>query len=58
MRETKEQFEKLTGGKVFEGYGLSEAPTATHCNPLAGREQDRLHRHAIAGCGMQDHQPG
>jgi len=30
LRETKEQFEKLTGGKVFEGYGLSEAPTATH----------------------------
>jgi long-chain acyl-CoA synthetase len=36
MRETKEQFEKLTGGKVFEGYGLSEAPTATHLNPLLG----------------------
>ncbi|MBK8616578.1 MAG: long-chain fatty acid--CoA ligase [Anaerolineales bacterium] len=39
MRETKEQFEKLTGGKVFEGYGLSEAPTATHCNPLAGENK-------------------
>lgn len=36
MRETKDQFEKLTGGKVFEGYGLSEAPTGTHCNPLMG----------------------
>ena len=36
MRETKEQFEQLTGGKVFEGYGLSEAPTGTHCNPLLG----------------------
>ena len=36
MRETKEQFERLTGGKVFEGYGLSEAPTGTHCNPLLG----------------------
>jgi long-chain acyl-CoA synthetase len=36
MRETKEKFEELTGGAVFEGYGLSEAPTATHCNPLAG----------------------
>lgn len=34
MRETKEKFEKLTGGKLVEGYGLSEAPTATHCNPL------------------------
>ncbi|HEX8990434.1 MAG TPA: AMP-binding protein, partial [Anaerolineales bacterium] len=36
MRETKERFEQLTGGKLFEGYGLSEAPTATHCNPLWG----------------------
>ena len=36
MRETKEQFEKLTGGKLFEAYGLSEAPTGTHCNPLNG----------------------
>ena len=36
MRETKEKFEALTGGKLVEGYGLSEAPTATHCNPLYG----------------------
>jgi long-chain acyl-CoA synthetase len=36
MRETKETFESLTGGKLVEGYGLSEAPTATHCNPLQG----------------------
>lgn len=36
MRETKEKFEELTGGKLVEGYGLSEAPTATHCNPLYG----------------------
>lgn len=34
MRETKVKFEQLTGGKLVEGYGLSEAPTATHCNPL------------------------
>jgi long-chain acyl-CoA synthetase len=39
MRETKERFEQLTGGKVFEGYGLSEAPTATHCNPLNGENR-------------------
>ncbi len=36
LRETKERFEELSGGKLFEGYGLSEAPTATHCNPLMG----------------------
>jgi long-chain acyl-CoA synthetase len=39
MRETKEQFEKLSGGVVFEGYGLSEAPTATHCNPMVGENR-------------------
>jgi long-chain acyl-CoA synthetase len=39
MRETKETFEALSGGKVFEGYGLSEAPTATHCNPLEGENK-------------------
>lgn len=39
MRETKEKFEALSGGVVFEGYGLSEAPTATHCNPLVGRNK-------------------
>jgi len=39
LRETKEKFEELTGGKVFEGFGLSEAPTATHCNPLLGENR-------------------
>jgi long-chain acyl-CoA synthetase len=39
LRETKETFEKLSGGKVFEGFGLSEAPTATHCNPLLGENR-------------------
>ncbi|MFA9405218.1 MAG: long-chain fatty acid--CoA ligase [Anaerolineales bacterium] len=36
LRETKDTFEELTGGKLVEGYGLSEAPTATHCNPIFG----------------------
>jgi long-chain acyl-CoA synthetase len=39
LRETKEKFETLTGGKLFEGYGLSEAPTATHCNPMFGENR-------------------
>ncbi len=34
--ETKRKFEELSGGKVMEGFGMSEAPTATHCNPLSG----------------------
>jgi len=37
--QIKEEFERLTGGKLVEGYGLSEAPTATHCNPLYGRNK-------------------
>jgi long-chain acyl-CoA synthetase len=36
MRQTKERFEELSGGKICEGYGLSEAPVVTHCNPLLG----------------------
>ncbi len=39
IRETKTRFEALTGGKVCEGYGLSEAPTATHCNPVLGENR-------------------
>jgi long-chain acyl-CoA synthetase len=37
MRETKDKFEALTGGKLVEGFGMSEAPTASHCNPLFGK---------------------
>jgi long-chain acyl-CoA synthetase len=39
LSETKERFERLTGGKLIEGYGLSEAPTATHCNPVLGENR-------------------
>lgn len=39
MRETKENFEALTGGILSEGYGLSETPTASHCNPLYGENR-------------------
>lgn len=40
MRETQVTFESLTGGKLVEGYGLSEAPTASHCNPLFGLRKE------------------
>ncbi len=36
---TKRRFEELTGGKLAEGYGLSEMPTATHVNPLMGENR-------------------
>jgi long-chain acyl-CoA synthetase len=39
MKQTKEKFENLTGGRIVEGYGLSEAPTATHCNPVQGENR-------------------
>jgi long-chain acyl-CoA synthetase len=32
----RQRFEELTGVAIAEGYGLSEAPTATHCNPIGG----------------------
>ncbi len=31
-----ERFEKLTGGKITEGFGLSETSPVTHVNPLNG----------------------
>jgi long-chain acyl-CoA synthetase len=35
----RENYETLTGVTISEGYGLSEAPTATHCNPVMGRNK-------------------
>jgi long-chain acyl-CoA synthetase len=37
--EVKEAFEKLTQGKLAEGYGLTEATTVTHANPLVSGEK-------------------
>ena len=31
-----ERFERLTGGRITEGFGLSETSPVTHCNPLGG----------------------
>lgn len=38
-RATKETFEQYSGGTLIEGYGMSEAPTATHANPLHGENR-------------------
>jgi long-chain acyl-CoA synthetase len=36
---TKAEFERLSGGKLIEGFGMSEAPTASHVNPLRGENR-------------------
>jgi len=39
--EVQERFEKLTGARLIEGYGLTEAGPVTHCNPIVGRRNSR-----------------
>jgi long-chain acyl-CoA synthetase len=34
--EVQKRFESLTGGRIAEGFGLSEASPVTHANPLYG----------------------
>jgi len=35
----KREFERLSGGVIMEGFGMSESPTASHCNPLLGENR-------------------
>lgn len=37
--EVQEKFGLLTGGRLVEGYGLSEASPVTHCNPVYGQRK-------------------
>lgn len=38
--EVKRRFEKLTGSRLMEGYGLTEAVTAKCCNPYRGTNKE------------------
>ncbi len=35
-QEVQAEFERITGGRLVEGYGLSECSPVTHCNPIFG----------------------
>jgi len=37
--EVQQSFQKLTGGRLVEGYGLSEATPVTHANPIYGENR-------------------
>lgn len=39
LQETKLRFEEITGGKLVEGYGLTESLVATHANPINGENR-------------------
>ncbi|MGH2429732.1 MAG: long-chain-fatty-acid--CoA ligase [Candidatus Limnocylindria bacterium] len=38
--EVQRDFEAVTGGRVVEGYGLTEASPVTHCNPVQGARRN------------------
>jgi long-chain acyl-CoA synthetase len=38
--EVQRDFEAITGGRVCEGYGLTEASPVTHCNPIHGERRN------------------
>ncbi len=40
LLDIKTKFEALSGAKLFEAYGMSEAPTGTHCNPFYGQNKE------------------
>ncbi|RCK54112.1 AMP-dependent synthetase [Thalassospira profundimaris] len=48
--EVKHQFEDLTGAKLVEGYGLSEASPVCTCNPMEGENREGSIGIPMPGC--------
>ena len=40
--EVRRKFEATTGGRLVEGFGLTEASPVTHCNPLNGEVKEGI----------------
>src|SRR6266542_4913538 len=38
--EIQEQFGQITGGRLVEGFGMTEASPVTHCNPVYGTRKN------------------
>jgi long-chain acyl-CoA synthetase len=38
--EVAQAFESVTGGRLVEGYGLTETSPVTHCNPIFGERRE------------------